>query len=528
MAEELPPQTRRLFQTLEFPQPVETFTLPSILVDVHTKQGVQQVEVEGLAPFHTIDDIQYAVWSQLNQNTQTYPKYSCLGWEDETGFILATGTFQDPLTGETISLENPLQVSQTGSIQGAFVDSNGRKKPVSYYPRGRVTIEQIFFKDESSQTIPTLQLFSLEHLLQTYQTSQQTQIISERTWFGCFYPYFPSLEGPNQTGLLTAKDAQDASKYQTYIQAKLDQVRVLETLMDESGRFRELRTTGVKLLQFQWTNKQSFEGVDVTFFEAPVTGRRPYMRLLAPNMTPMTKLYRPDPLSLPKVSDSALLGTWVNEPAPISNESFLFAKVEVRQGEIGVPPLYGTLRVMDDGTADFTVQPPKSDRILSMTNDLSRLGSSIQTAIEDIPILRVDEVKLGRAAFTVELQLPEKPPKQFIKQVTERIAALSTIFQTIPSPSDTQKKPILSLRYKGVSNFITEDRIATFITYKIARLRGDLEGLAEDVMKEFSLSYEDAITYIRKYTNDTTEFTISDVSEKEFIVLRNPGVDIAV
>lgn len=70
-----------------------------------------------------------------------------------------------------------------------------------------------------------------------------------------------------------------------------------------------------------------------------MTPVRPFMRYLAPNVTPLTKLYRLDKFSLPIVSDPALLRTWADERSPTATEEFLFTKILVRPAEAGTDPL---------------------------------------------------------------------------------------------------------------------------------------------------------------------------------------------
>ncbi len=535
MEEGIPPQLKELIESLESPSPLESFTegLPSVSIIVHDGRGERTVTVNGLAPFHTIEDLQRALWLQENKSALLFPKYTFLGVKEDDGeFVSATGFFQQPTDSSEIRLPDPTDVFRTRQIQPEFVEADGEKKPLGYFPRGRVTLEEGLLRRYSGE-LPELHCFSFRYLLGLFRSavSGVQAPISQLNWYGIFYPYFPSLENPQTTGDMTPNDLIQAQRIETYIQAKLKQVEVLNTLLEQSAEFKELRTTNVKYLTFQWAKPKSDEidGVDTVFFQADVNDNRPYMRLLTPTTTPITKLYQPNELVLPKVSDSALLGTWVKELPPISNESFIFSKVEVRKEEYGIPALYGTLRVGEDGTADFTVQPSRNMRSLDMNKDLLRLGNAIVHAVEGMPFLRLDEVKLGRANMTLEIQLSGTKSKDFVKKITERIATINTVFQSILPPSDEKPKPILALRYKGVSNFVTEDRITAYLSFKFSgKMPQDVRKFTTDLSNEFGITEDEALVYITKYIQEKTEYSMIDGDSKEFLAVSNPGIDIAI
>jgi hypothetical protein len=51
-----------LLQSLASPSHVSRFTLPSFEVILHTERGNQTILLDSLAPFHTVEDIQRALW----------------------------------------------------------------------------------------------------------------------------------------------------------------------------------------------------------------------------------------------------------------------------------------------------------------------------------------------------------------------------------------------------------------------------------------------------------------------------------
>lgn len=532
----------KTISSIENPSNIETVILDPIDVVLHvsTKKDPLMLQIEGLAKFHTVEDLHRAIWlqtlaSKKDYINEVYPKYSFLGVEEKDGtYLSAMGTFMEiKETGSTkVNLPNPERTIRSGIPQDTFVDANGDRKPVTYYQRGRVTLEDVFLRQAT--TMPTFHIYSLKYLLKLYKGAKP---ISQLNWNGLFYPYFPALES-SAMGVFTPEDVTQAKYVKTYIEAKLSQVNKLEALL-EAVSYPELKTTAVKLLTFQWAEKvdidESMEPfqVDMLFYKAPVNSVRPYMRLLSPNATPMTKLYKPNIVSPPQVSDPTLLRGWVDETLPILNSSFLISKILLRKEEAGLPPIYGTLRVSEDGTSDFIIQPPKNIRSLSFQRDLVNLANTVMEASNDMPF-KMDAIKLGRANLSVELQLAKIPPKEFRAQLIKRIAAFNTLFQMTESPKD-ESKPILSLRYKAISNFygLNEDKIVSYLNYVFNRSgvpqeEGMMIKLVQNLASEFQISYEEAQEQITKYIGNGAEHTIVDSDGKEFLTLQNPGIDISI
>lgn len=520
-------------QSLEKPPPLENLRTPidKISIVLHRVSGDKRIEISGVAPFHTIEDLHRIVWYNLEMPDDLYPKYSYLAFEN--GDQLSPAMFSySTITQEgveALELSNPLEYN----LQSSFVDDQGEKLPVKINWKGRITLEDAFLKPMNG--IPTFHIFSLKLLISKYIqglgiNSRTSLTISNRDWYGLFSPYFPSIPVGSK-GNFTEDDAKSSKATEVYIQAKLDQLRVLEELMD-SIEFQEVRTTGVRYLSLQWTNTEResmFEGVDTLFFSADVNQTRPFMRLLMPNATPMTKLYKPDPLEPPVVNDPVLLKTWASEPAPIPNENILFIKTLLRKQEFGLPPLYGTFRIMDDTTADFTIQPRKDQRILDFRKDLANLGFILSDVTRDLPF-NLQDARIGRASINIEFRFDKIPPKNIRKQIAKRLSYLSTFFQEISFPEEEQKA-FLSYRYKCISNFTSEDRIASYLTYVLSRegiQPGQEKQLIPNIVKEFNITEDEALNHITTYFMKKQEITTPDPESKEFLALNNPGIDISL
>jgi hypothetical protein len=523
---------KEVVDTLRLHSALDSFigTMPTIQVVIHrTEETV--LTIEGLAPYHTLNDVHRAAWLASGMSRDIYPKYSYLAVEDPVeGFVPALGLFKELQEDEfkVIKLPNPLEVIGSGERLHEFVDSDGEKKNLEYSPRGRVTLESAFPKEIPS----TFHIFPLATLLSAYTGARP---ISMPDWNGLFYPYFPALD-PSSGGEFTPEDIQQAELVKFYIEEKLSQTKFVEEVREKipDGDLPELRTTGIRVATIQWTERAPLlnnEGVDVLFFSRPVTDARPFMRLLAPNTTPITKLYRPDLVGPPAIEDLTLLKGWVSELSPLDSEQCLLVKVPLRRAEMGLTPLYGTLQLMDDRTGVFTIQPPRELRVLEPSRDLQDLNTKIIEGIDDL-VPSMEKVSIGRLSFGVELKFDSmKVSKERRAKLADRFELLSTIFQKITLPKEDTSTPILTLRYKAVSNFSTEGRISSYLTWFFSRKGldpSDINKYAESIAKEFDISLNDAIEYITQYLRETKEVTTIDDDGKDFLLLNNPGIDIAI
>lgn len=518
-----------VLQNLQKPQPLRNLREPlgDLTVIIHRPSGNKPVKVRGLAPFHTLEDIQRALWHQQNKPDDLYPKFCYLAYEHEEEMIPALYTPIIVEDGDVtpVELSEPMTTVQARNHQIAFVDEDGNKLPVNPNPRGRVSIDDVFLTPMGG--VPTLHAYPLQGLLSAFPGPKP---MSAKDWYGLFYPYFPDLE-MNETGQMTPEETEIAGHLAEFIAAKLAQVAMLDSLRT-AVNLREFTTTGVRFIGLQWTKREReeyFGGLDSLFFSADVNPTRPFMRLISANNTPITKLFQPDPLEPPQVSDPVLLKAWADEPNPIACASMLFVKTLIRRAEFGMKPLYGTLRVCEDTTAVFTIEPPKDQRILDFRKDLRSLETILTEITEDMPF-NVQTVRLGAASLRIEATFESALPKGIQKQIADRISQLNTLFQPTEQLVDEQKT-FLSFRYKGVSNFFTADRVQSYLNYLYARKPMELERLGEDarqLAREFQVSEDEAGRLIQSYLDKTGQVTTIDDDATEFLVLNNPGIDVSL
>jgi hypothetical protein len=137
---------------------------------------------------------------------------------------------------------------------------------------------------------------------------------------------------------------------------------------------------------------------------------------------------------------------------------------------------------------------------------------------------------LGQADLVVKIRLQREDGIITKQTLQKRLKAFSSIFQQIPPLPDEQ--PLAMLRYKGVSNFSSEDRIFAFLTQIAAHEMVDGE-IQEDtwaprVASEFKISLDEARKKVIEWTVQRNEYVLAVPETKDYILNKNPGVDIAI
>jgi hypothetical protein len=528
---------RNLLTQLKTPTRLTSFTTTvsagtnapmGITANLYSSDGsFEEKQITGLAPFHTIEDIQRAIWLQNGESDDLFPKFCFVGVETVEGTFESIAGFYQGIDQEQITLPNPLDVIRQRRLQDKFVEADGQMRAVAYTSTTRITIETKY-KTNEGQTVPTLHVFPFRILRSIYPDS----IISEQFWNGLFRPYFPLLENSDSAGALSAVDREQAKQMKEELQTKLAQTKLLNVLAvsPSADTTPEVSASAVRQLTFLWqeTPRVAFDGIEERFFLANVSQNRPYMRLLSSVGTPMTKLYQPSVDSAPVIHDANLLRLWVSEQPPVQNENFLFAKVDL--GEYARSPLYGTVIAADDGTATFTVQPAKGVRSLQFDPDLANLGAAIEIAQEDMPFMNT-HISLGRIYQSYVTRFDTRISKEVQEQIIARVRSFSTLFQEIPIPEDDFEAPFMALRYKGVDNFRNETRMASYLTYFLNRpgvKPGDEVRYVADLAREFEISEAAAREFLMEYIKNKGEFTMTDPEENKFIPTHNPGIDISI
>jgi hypothetical protein len=548
---------------LESPQPLESIYIPlnteekefpALQIYIQQENGSFPLEPTTLTigselpvpPYFTIQDVYRLLWKHQGESDSWLPNYTFIGVPEQGGAPTPTTTYTNALGlwyligaqsfENTFILPNPMELLKLNQPMAQFTTQTGERKPVEFKVRDRTTLEDAFWKPR--QSLPILHAYNLKTLLRFYRGEQP---VSARAWNGLFYPYFRNIpEGgpyaPTEADRATSRQIKD------YITLKMKESVHLQEKLEEGPR--PLHTDKLRHLQVKFATPQDFSGLDVSFYTIPATQERPYLRYLPSTGSSMTKLFRKSKLDLPEVSDCALLTTWGSETVPEGANEIVYGKIKVIKKDKSLLT-YATLRIKEDGRADFTIQPAQAVRDFDMEKDIQEIDreSLLKTSFTGLPY-SLETAEFGQASLhlrykSVELgeklqrdSLGRKYSTEITRQVLrERLKFFKTFFQEI-QPHEEDQSPSIMLRYKGVSNFETEDRIAAYLSYQSTKrlLQGTAldQNIVKDIALQFSLSEEDARNKVASWLSKKTEQTVSDPDAKEAQQLYNPGTDIAI
>ena len=431
-----------------------------------------------------------------------------------------------PESTDELHLQNPFLRASGGSIDSQFVTESG-KKNLQFVIRNRMTIEDYLANIHKDKKI-TLHLFLYKDILPGMRPELRD---SEREWFGRIGPYYPDLEMNQSPASLSSQLLQRARIFDSYVEGCLQQMKTLDSLLaGDEVPLLPITVAGCKFLRLVWKEpKKQLDSLESLFYKLDVTHERPFMRILPVGATAITKLKMLPALKVPDISDPRLLLNWKDERNPKPDKDFLFSKLIIRRTMGTQPALYGTLRLFHDTSADMIIMPPKQLRVLDPRTDLSALGSLMTEGLKGFPI-EEELPEIGEATLICAIRLPLKTKLLTTERLRRRLASFGAMFQEIPAlPGD---KPLLMLRYKGVSNYAVEDRIFTFLTLLVSRMivKGEaaIPELVVGIQKEFQLSEEEAQSKVVYWIRNRGQIQLAVPETKDFITTYNTGIDIAI
>ncbi len=502
------------------------------------EDNYETIEFDKVYPFDTIEDIKRMICTYYESDNSFHPNFMFMGIPIgdtaysveqpslETQYLAAdylwypTGV-DDPR--KTYILANPRRTLTKPDLR--FVTADGSYASPNYEPRGRSTIETIFLKPRDGM-IPVLHVFTLKYLLREY--TGQTPI-SEEDWNKRFAPYFPDvpIEGPYEPD---QEDMRFARKIHSFIKQRERTLDVVNSLLEGGYEVPTIKVSGIRQLRLIWKKKvKGFEGCGHLFYKLPVTDLRPYLRLLPAEGSAITKLHVKGVLPIPTLEDPRVLEIWGKETTPTVGTDYTYFKY-VHRPSIGItPPIYGTVRVLHDGTVDLLLQPPKSVNKLDPVLDFRNFSLTLERIFEGMP-QEASDFKLGEVATVFTLKTNIKAKKFTRARLLQRLPLFQVFFQQI-SPLPNQS-PILSVRYKAVNQYATEDKTFSFLTqYATAKA---LEGESAEyemigaLQNEFQISKANATEIVAKWFDQRGTFTLTLPEEGEFIESFNPGIDIHI
>jgi hypothetical protein len=535
-----------IFQTVPLSSLREEFGPVKIRLHINSTT-YRDIVWNGAYSFLNIEDIKafiytYFYQSERSESDQWLPKYTFLGFQktedDVTQYIAADYLWHDisqPITGgkkskkdslnteqNIISLRNPYRSVESSKLDERFVDNTGNKKPLGITRRGRSTLEDVFHNN-----IPILHAFNLRSLISAFKGQRP---ISAANWNSRFAPYFPDVASEEQYNP-TDEDTAFGKNIALYTLKRDSLLHQLDEYL-ESADLTALTFFGIRNLRLTWTpNEDSISSpqIEELFYSLKANGRRPFLRLLPAESGAISKLHTIGTIPIPDVTDPSLLIQWAREPTPTPTKDALIIKSLVR-GPIGsVPAIYGTLRILEDGTADYILLPPRSIKKLDVASDLRNIAPVISQTITGTHLDTYD-MRLGEISVIFSLKLQKSTAVINKSRIQQRLRALQPFFYEIaPLPNES---PIIMLRYKAVSEFAKEDRISAFITQFASRRSTSSSTFLRDVTKaiidEFHIDPQEVRRRLEEWTNKRDEFTSTAPETGEFVETHNPGIDVAI
>lgn len=480
----------------------------------------EEISLKTIYPFDTLDTIKQTISLHYKEDKKFNPQFLFVGIQKKDGTFAPLEYTWYPIGTQKAKniLYLPSPVQAMAEPVASFVTRAGNKPSNSLNPRGRTMIEEIF-----GLKVPTLYVFPFHRVLRAFEGVQP---ISNEDWYSRFYPFYPNLDQAAPS-TVTKEDAAFATMFMKYLEDRRGYLKTINRIFEGRIPLPDLRITGVKQLRLTIQEAaESFEDCQSLFYERKVTKEVPYMRIIPREGTPITKVLVGGVLPIPAIDNPEVIAQWAKETTPTMGEDFLMLKYVHRAAMGSLCPIYGTIRIYHDGTADILVQPPKHVRKLEPATDFHNFGSRLQSICEGLPI-DLTHCKIGEAALIFQVDSSIKFNKQILKK---RLAAFSPFFQEIAPMKDVQS--IISLRYKMVSQYASENSIFAFLTQyaESKKLEGTHQspGMIAKLQEEFLMSELDATMAIEKWYEKEGALSIAIPEENEFMEYFNPGIDIHI
>jgi hypothetical protein len=498
----------------------------------------ETITFDKVYPFDTIDDIKRMICNYYKDDKSFIPRFTFVGipytenpYSTEHPTIDTTyipidylwypNGVNDPRM--TYILNNPRKTLLEPDLR--FISSDGSYSSPNFEARGRSTIEDVFLKLRNGK-IPTLHVFPLKYVLNAYIGPSP---IGEEDWNKRFAPYYPNVKigGPYEAD---EDDIEFAKKITFFIEQREKTINTINNFLEEGIDVPTIKISGIRQLRLTWKKPvKGFEGCGYMFYRLQVTEKRPYIRLIPSEGTSITKLHVKGVLPIPTLDDPRILEIWGKETTPTPGIDFCTIKY-IHRPSIGITqPIYGTVRTFNDGTVDLLLQPPKQIRKLDPNIDFRNFTTIINDIFTGLP-QSFDNFQLGELSVLFTLKIGIKSQRFNKQRILKRLPYFQTFFQEIKSLPD--ENPLISLRYKAVSQYASEDKIFSFITQLATEktLNGENPSieLINAIQTEFQLSKRESVDIMAEWFRKKGTFTLQAPEEGEFIESYNPGIDIHI
>jgi len=517
---------RRQIDELLNPSQVESLLgrLPTGKLEVlvyDSSNSPRNIELPDILPFMTLTDIKLAIYVAMGMKDIALPPFTFVGRkrELENQFLPLEFSWSNSTTPtELLTLHNPIETMTAPDVDTRFVEASGERRILGINSLERMTIEDVFLKKSEAKP-PVFHVYFYENLAASIPGERP---IGQREWNGRLFPYFPQLSAEHTQP--SEDERKIAQKHVKGFLRRRDFFGKLEKILNDGEPLVPLTLTGVRFIRMAYMKSSvPIPGVETLFYQTPVTPRRPYMRLLSATGSAISKIQMIG--DKPNLEDPRLLPQWAQERNPTPDRDFALAKILLRKASGNITPLYFTLRLLDDGSADITIEPPRGVKKLDPQSELDELAVALEEGVRGLPYSS-SSLHLSNGMFVFGLKFKGSEPFT-TSSLREKLPVFSAVLQEIPPLLG--ERPLLMLRYKLVSNFMTEDNVQTFITQVMNRNLihgGDLGNLVDLVANEFDMTLEQAKKSVTDKLHSAGEVTV--VNSDEYALYKNPGVDIAI
>jgi hypothetical protein len=498
-------------------------------------------------PFQTIFDLRAKLSIALSKKLGTTldpNQISLLVPNREGTYVSLSNIFrikskEESKVNDEIKLNNPFVQAASKPSEQFIIPASGEPRAVENNDLSRMLIEDVIYNRFG--TLTEVHVFTSPDVIASIPSAVPVPY-STSQWIGKLYPYFDRLSVNEQaTGGVSESQREFSKNYAKYIlysdKLLAEYDRVLGTYSKLSERVDlekyRLHFLGVKYLKLRWKKPDVAKDVELLFYELPVTKVVPFMRIISPDKEPITKVLI-KPFSIQKIPDiepAKLFLDWATEESATPEADFLYAKTLYHEKADDEPMnMYGTMRFTADRTAAYILVPPKQKRYLESRRHLNKFPELLAKALEKTPYATmVPDVHKMSVICGIRLHIKDKPLT--LERLRARVEALSYFFQEIkPLPGSNA---LITLRYKPISNFQTDDRIHQFIKQVEERfgLTGsdeNIKEMARYLMREFGITFQDAISRIQNFYTNKIDLVPIDTDAKDFIAKYNYGIDIVV
>ena len=490
----------------------------------------QTSSMVSLGPFpdwFTIYDIKLSLWNAMAKDPVFAPPLVFLGVPTPTGSeykpidIVWKNLIDTSEAQGTFTLLSPFE-SLTGPPDSRFVDSSGGQKAVGKDTRIRMTLNDVFQLSEGG-SVPELHAFLYADIIDRIPGPRP---LGERDIYGRVVPYFPFVDInrlPSDYKSIVTPILVSQAK-----QTEVNQIQIT-TLEGLLANITLPALEGIKLLRWYWYKApDAWEGVAVLFFGLKATHERPFLRFFPVSNQPLNKIKVKGILAIPDLPDPNLLLTWKQDKNPESGKESVYMKLRIQESSDDTP-IYSTMRVFEDGTADLVIQPPKKTRLLDPLSDLQDAPEVLDKSFSDTPFNGIMP-RLAQAAVVFKLRIQREQTRVTKTNIQNRLKLFTSVFQEIPPLPDEQ--PLIMLRFKGVSNFTNESRVFAFLTQvaeddMISGERNESKWISK-VSEEFQITMDEARKQVNAWIVQRGEFALAVSDTKDYILNKNPGVDVAI